>query len=484
MYKFGVIGGGAAGISFAYNFIKNKSVNHCKRPLSLKVFDKQGFKGGMAYSSDFDSHILNMTPENMSADIFDDAHFVDWIAMHFPQFCQDRYPPRWLYREYLDFIRDMTIYMAADSNVTLNFVTAEVNAIAPHEAGYRLTTACGGAEQMNALVLCSGHNPPECLYPVDGVIAYQAHQDLPPINPYSTIGVIGCSLTAIDAIVELMERLGATDICALSRSGLFPSVQPALMHPPPEAFVEGVRRFVAGSDFIDAHQLVHAINAALARHYPGPERLTVLSALGERRDCYRDLADSLDRARFAREHICSYLAAIHPAVCAAWVKMDANNRQVFMRFYNSSWMRNRHAMPLKNANKIVAALESQRLRACGGLADISKGADGFTLRCHETRVHAQYLFNCTTPSYQLPPNRLSHQLLQDGLVQENLFGGVKCNPHTLKIADRRGREQHLYSLGAPAKGDLFYTSAMESITRDISKIVFNNPIFNAKKAEV
>ncbi len=34
----------------------------------------------------------------------------------------------------------MTIYMAADSNVTLNFVTAEVNAIAPHEAGYRLTT--------------------------------------------------------------------------------------------------------------------------------------------------------------------------------------------------------------------------------------------------------------------------------------------------------------------------------------------------------
>ncbi len=57
------------------------------------------------------------------------------------------------------FIRDMTIYMAADSNVTLNFVTAEVNAIAPHEAGYRLTTACGGAEQMNALVLCSGAQP-------------------------------------------------------------------------------------------------------------------------------------------------------------------------------------------------------------------------------------------------------------------------------------------------------------------------------------
>ena len=154
-----------------------------------------------------------------------------------------------------------------------------------------------------------------------------------------------------------------------------------------------------------------------------------------------------------------------------------------MRFYNSSWMRNRHAMPIKNANKIVAALESQRLRACGGLADISKGADGFTLRCHETRVHAQYLFNCTTPSYQLPPNRLSHQLLQDGLVQENLFGGVKCNPHTLKIADRRAASS-ISTARRARQGRPVLPSAMESITRDISKIVFNNPIFNAKKAEV
>ncbi|MEX0634189.1 hypothetical protein M8494_28590 [Serratia ureilytica] len=63
----------------------------------------------MAYSSDFDSHILNMTPENMSADIFRRCALRRLIAMHFPQFCQDRYPPRWLYREYLDFIRDMTI---------------------------------------------------------------------------------------------------------------------------------------------------------------------------------------------------------------------------------------------------------------------------------------------------------------------------------------------------------------------------------------
>lgn len=53
------------------------------------------------------------------------------------------------------------------------------------------------------------------------------------------------------------------------------------MRPPPEAFVTELRRFVAGNDFIDAHQLVHAINAALARHYPGPERLVVLSALGK-----------------------------------------------------------------------------------------------------------------------------------------------------------------------------------------------------------
>ncbi|CAI1034364.1 Uncharacterized protein conserved in bacteria [Serratia entomophila] len=484
MYRIGVIGGGAAGISFAYNFIKNKSVNNCNKPLSLKVFDKQGFNGGMAYSSDFDSHILNMTPENMSADIFDSGHFADWIVMHFPQYRRDRYPPRWLYREYLDFIRDIAVFMAADSNVQLNFITAEVDEIAPHPAGYLLTTACGATDCMNAVVLCSGHNEPECLYPVEGVIPYQASRALPAINPASAIGVLGCSLTAIDAIIELVERAGATNICALSRSGLFPSVQPALMRPPPSEFKRLLSRFIAGHDYIDAHQLVHAINDALEQHYPGPERLAVLSAIGSGVDCYQDLAAGLDRARFAREHICSYLAAIHPEVCEGWVKMDENNRQVFMRFYNSSWMRNRHAMPLINARKIIAALESQRLRAFGGVVNIEKGSEGFNTLCHSAVVKTRYLLNCTAPSYQLQSCGLNNKLLQEGLAQENIFGGVKCDPFTLKIADKRGNEQHLYSLGAPAKGDLFYTSAMESITRDISKIVFNNSIFNAKKAEV
>jgi hypothetical protein len=226
------------------------------------------------------------------------------------------------------------------------------------------------------------------------------------------------------------------------------------------------------------------INAALEQYYPGPERLTVLSAMGAGKDCYRDLAESLSRARFAREHICSYLAAIHPAVCEAWVKMDENNRQVFMRFYNSSWMRNRHAMPLKNANKIITAFECQRLRAFGGVINIEKNDQGFKAFCHNTAVHTQYLLNCTAPSYQMKPNRLNDTLLQGGLVQENIFGGVKCDPLTLKIPDEQGNEQNLYSLGAPAKGDLFYTSAMESITRDISKIVFNNSIFNTKKVTV
>lgn len=484
MCKIGVIGGGAAGISFVYNFIKNKSVNNCNKHLSLKVFDKQGFNGGMAYSSDFDSHILNMTPEYMSADIFDRAHFSDWITMHFPRYTKDRYPPRWLYKEYLDFIRDMSFFMAADSNVTLNFITAEVEEIGPHPAGYLLTAAGGIAEQMDALVLCSGHNEAESLYPIDGVISYQANRDLPAINPVSAIGVIGCSLTAIDAIIELIERVGASNISALSRSGLFPSVQPALMRAPPPEFKQRLTRFVADHNYIDAHQLVHMINAALEQYYPGPERLTVLSSMGTGRDCYRDLAESLDRARFAREHICSYLAAIHPAVCEAWVKMDENNRQVFMRFYNSSWMRNRHAMPLKNAYKIITGLECQRLRAFGGVVNIEKDNQGFNAFCHNATVHTQYLLNCTAPSYQMKPNRLNGTLLQGGLVQENIFGGVKCNPLTLKVPDEQGNEQNLYSLGAPAKGDLFYTSAMESITRDISKIVFNNSIFNTKKAIV
>lgn len=50
----------------------------------------------MACSSNFDSHILSMTLENMSADIFDNAHFAEWMVIHLPQYRTGRYTPRQL----------------------------------------------------------------------------------------------------------------------------------------------------------------------------------------------------------------------------------------------------------------------------------------------------------------------------------------------------------------------------------------------------
>ena len=118
-----------------------------------------------------------------------------------------------------------------------------------------------------------------------------------------------------------------------------------------------------------------------------------------------------------------------------------------------------------------------RLRWPGGY---QQGEDGFTLRCHETRVHAQYLFNCTTPSYQLPPNRLSHQLLQDGLVQENLFGGVKCNPHTLKIADRAAASSISTRSARPPRATCF-TPRRWNPSRGISARSYSTTLFSTQR---
>lgn len=481
MYKIGVIGGGAAGISFVYNFLKNKLFNNCNKIISIKVFDKNGFNGGMAYSSFFENHILNMTPDHMSADIFDKAHFVDWILVYFPRYYRVSYPPRWLYRKYLNSIQEMSIFMAIDSNVTLNFISDTVNQIDLHPAGYSVTTACGVAEEMNLVVLCTGHNKPETFYPVDGIVPYQPNMDLSVINSILPIGVIGCSLTAIDAIIELLERIGADNIYAMSRSGLFPGVQPAVIRMPPTEFTLTVKNFVINNSCIDVHHFVHVINEALDQYYSGPERLTNSSTMPVEWNCYQNLVESVNRANCAYQHICNFFMEIHPTVCEAWTKMNESNRLLFMQSYNSSWIRNRHAMPLKNANKIIKALDSQRLHVFKDLLNIKKENTYFTAFCKKFVIHSYYMINCTGPSYKLKKNKLNDNLLQEGIIQENIFGGIKCNPLTLKVYDQWNNEQNLYSLGAPAKGDVFYTSAIEAINRDVKKILYNNDIFNVKK---
>ncbi|MEX0634187.1 hypothetical protein M8494_28580 [Serratia ureilytica] len=287
--------------------------------------------------------------------------------------------------------------------------------------------------------------------------------------------MIGCGLTAIDAIVELMEP-GATDTapcrgaCSQRAAGADASAAGGVCG--------GGAALVAGRDFIDAHQLVHAINAALARHYPGPE-LTVLSALGERRDCYRDLAESLDRARLPGAYL-QLSEGDPPGGCAPpgsrWMPTTGRSSCA----YNSPRCAIGNAMPIKNANKIVAALEkANAARLCGGLADISKERTGLSFGCHEARVHAQYYSTAPSPSPSTAAQPSEPATAARRAGEENLFG-AKCNPHTLKIADRtRPRAASLPV--APAKGDL--TPRRWSPSRDISKIVFNNPIFNAKKAE-
>lgn len=473
MYTICVVGGGASGISFVYNFTKYCSVLPIAESLRIMVFDKTGYLGGEAYSTSHDWHVINMPPETMSADIHQLEHFSEWIKENFNEFLNDKHPPRFIYKEYLDWLKDVAAIISKEKNVMLEFVHDEVVDLLVEGERYLALTRNGYSIDVDKLVLCTGHNPPGSLNDSGRVLPYTSKLDLSPIDSSYRIAIIGCNLTAVDAIVDFFEQFKVKELTCISHSGVFPSVQPIKASVVSEEFYNSINSFILGEAEIYADDLVAVINNSLDKFYAGPERI-----LGSP-DSYQDLrfssilSESIFRAVECREHICSYLSSIHQIVCLAWMKMEWQEKDRFMKFYCSSWMKLRHAMPLKNAEKIQKKANEGKLSIYASLGELRVKGNSreVCVLLGDREFSFDYLVNCTGPSYKIEKNGIYANLIIKGLVEESSFGGLKCDPSTLKAIGKGGVNGRIFLLGSPAKGETFYTTAIEAITKGVEKII-------------
>lgn len=473
MYTIGVVGGGASGISFVYNFTKYCRLLPLAESLRVIVFDKSGYSGGEAYSTSHDWHVINMSPETMSADIHQGDHFSEWIKENHNELSHENHPPRFIYKEYLDWLKDLAAIVSKEKNVGLDFIHDEVVDLIVEGGRYFAVTHNGYSIEVDKLVLCTGHNPPGSLNDNGRVLPYTSKLDLTPLDSSQRIAIIGCNLTAVDAIIDSFEQSKVKALTCISNSGVFPSVQPARPSMVSEEFTKRIQRFVLGEEEIYADDLVGIINNSLDKFYDGPERIQ------DSPDNLQDLlsscilSESIFRAMECREHICTHLSSIHRMVCLAWTKMDWQEKDRFMKYYYSSWMKLRHAMPLKNAKKIKKKANEGSLSTYPSLGQLR--VRGSSREVHvllsDRELSFDYLINCTGPSYKVEHSGIYANLIRKGLVEESLFGGVKCDPLTLKAIGKGGINGRIFLLGSPAKGETFYTTAIEAITKSIEKII-------------
>jgi uncharacterized NAD(P)/FAD-binding protein YdhS len=464
--RIGIIGGGATGTVVLQQLSEAFARNPRARAISeIVLFDASGFDGGLAYRTASEHHLLNMKTGTMSAVAEDADHFVRWLRSTGRGTSAAEHLPRFLYRRYLDHLRDQTAARCEAVGVRVQLVASDVErlrCIAQDE--FSAEIAGGAPFTLGAVVLCTGHNAPEDYFRLAGCRNFCADPYAAPVALADErgirIGIIGTGLTAIDNALALGQRMRLATVTCISRSGRFPKVQPLVPAWTKPEFRRAIAYYVAEHGTILAEALARRIETAL---YDASGLRLDFSSAGTEFDGLAQLQRDTEEAETGVATTYSYLATITDLVCDAWRKMEIGEKSRFMQDVYSGWMRNRHAMPLVNARKLRALLRAGRLRLAPGLQGITPDSDGFVARFVDgTAREFNFLISATGPSYSVAGSPLYAEMARSGVVRIDPFGGVTCDHPDGRVRDGAGHpHRHLFAVGSPTRGSFFYAAAMD-----------------------
>lgn len=459
-----IVGGGATGITMLRHLAELASTNQCRNLATVRLFDKSGFDGGMAYRTASDHHLLNMKASRMSILVGDDRDFLRWTERLGLQCDANDHLPRKLYRDYLDDVRMAAVERCRRAGIAVHMEHAEViRARFTSDHDLLLTTDRCATFRSSVVILCTGHNAPQDHYGLSKSPNYFR-------DPYTkftfpdrdgiTVGILGSGLSAIDAATELASTHRAVKMTCLSRSGLFPTVQPITSPDISDDFRAALHRYVQERDQVEADAFASKI-AELLQEIAGIscDLSCRTIAGGALADLERNIAD----ARTCEPNVHSYLASIANVVCDAWSRMPADEKTRFMNEYNSGWLRNRSAMPLTNAIKIRDHMRSGRLSTAARLLDVAIIGSRFraTLGGGEHREF-DHVIDATGPSYLLNTSRLYLDMQRQGMIALDALGGIACGYADGRVLDSHGRpHSNIYAVGGPTKGTHFFAGAVD-----------------------
>ncbi|CUB52716.1 hypothetical protein BN2127_JRS10_01953 [Bacillus subtilis] len=232
MYKLAIIGCGATGVAFIYNFIQ-KYIQTSRKPLAITIFEKSEHLGvGVPYNDDVLSVRLNQTIDHVSISIGDPLHFQKWLKEQkiYPFFSDEQYIPRAIYGKYLQWSLQQTMSQVMEQ-IKFHTILEEVIDIHLNFEDNLIVETFNNSYQFDMVLLCTGHifrkDPYHLLkYPHYIERPYPLIKKLPLIQKDQSVAILGSSLTAVDIAISLQEANHIGPIHMISRHGQLPFVQP------------------------------------------------------------------------------------------------------------------------------------------------------------------------------------------------------------------------------------------------------------------
>jgi len=432
-----IIGGGASGALAAIQLLRRASGS-----LKIVIVEPRAALGrGIAYSTDFDSHLLNVRAGDMSALPDYPDHFLRWIRANVAKdFDRHSFARRSLYGDYASATLAESLFDAGPQ-VSLDHYRSRATRVGVGGSRARVSMENGERISADRVILALGHPSPENPLPantgIEPVSAWSGSA-FEALEPDASVLLVGSGLTAVDAVLALDERGHRGAIHVVSRHGKLPRVHGAPAEPVPSSWPDA---------------------AATAR--------SVLRAIRETIRSTGSWQAAIDGLR--------------PRTNSIWARASQSERRRFLRHLRFYWDIHRHRMPPEVASKIdTMRWGKQLLIHAGRIVEASIEKDS-NLRIRislrggrdEISLSVARIINCTGPSSTLrgSSNPLIGNLLESGIVQNDpLAPGLLTDKDGALVGHDGAASKVIFTLGPLRRGTLFETTAIPEIRQQAADL--------------
>jgi uncharacterized NAD(P)/FAD-binding protein YdhS len=426
-----IVGAGFSGTLVAVHLLRQQ------RPVHVDLIDTRVPGRGLAYSTVWDDHLLNVPAVRMSAFGSDPMNFLEWLhANGKPEAAPDLFAPRKIFGTYLQDALSAAVKNAAGRSRLRHHFSEAVGA--SHDGlRARLTLRNGERISIDKIVIACGNAAPRA------VSASDPRYFNSPWEPGAFAGLdsdldvlcIGAGLTAVDAFLALLSQGHRGKIHLVSRRGKLPHPH-THYRPLAEPFVPG--------GGMGARHLLRAIR---------------------------------QRVREAQQHGIDWRAVIdslRPITNDLWCGLDLAEQRRVLRHLKTWWDIHRHRMASDIGAKVAAARGTGQLRVYAGRVNkLAQRKDGLRVEVAPRRgehisIDVQRVINCTGPDedYLRLPNPLIQSLLTTGRIAPNFIGkGIQTDQHGTVIDSDGVKTEWLSAIGPPRLGGLFETTAVPELRK-------------------
>lgn len=418
-----IVGGGFSGAMLAARL--------AERGVAARLIGRDpAFGLGVAYSTPFDGHLLNVRSARMSAVEGRPDDFVDWLKANRPELADpDDFAPR---RVYGDYVRARLTAVEAAHPDLIERIVGDVAGI--EDRAVRLSD--GRWLRGRAVVLATGNPAPATTRGADGrsrvIPDPWAPGALAGVGVEDTVLIVGSGLTMVD-MLQMLEGQGWRGRAAvLSRRGLLPRTheeapEPAAALPP--AALEG-----------PASQRLHAARRAA-------------DAVGWR-------------------HV---MEGYRPITAALWAETPVAVRARLVRHLRPWWDVHRHRIAPRIGRFLGRLASEGRLTVhAGRLGPVEARADGVRAGWSPrgggegAGLSADWMIDCTGPGHDAARDALTGPLIAAGRARlDALRLGLDLDPAG-RVLDAEGRaDPALFVLGPPARAAFWETIAVPDIRKRI-----------------